>query len=88
VFAGLVERGKTSTGWFFGFKLHLVVNDRGELLRFCIAPGNIDDRKPVPKLAQCLLGKLFGHKGYVSQMPAQPLRDMFNVQLILSCVPT
>ncbi len=82
VFAGLAERGKTSTGWFFGFKLHLVVNERGEILQFCITPGNVDDRKPVPKLAQRLFGKLFGDKGYVSQMLAQQLRDMFNVQLI------
>ena len=41
VFAGLAARGKTSTGWFFGFKLHLVVNDQGELLRFCLSPGQI-----------------------------------------------
>jgi hypothetical protein len=32
VFAGLAERGKTSTGWFFGFKLHLMINYHGELL--------------------------------------------------------
>ena len=82
VFAGLAERGKTSTGWFFGFKLHLVVNERGEILQFCITPGNVDDRKPVPKLAQRLFGKLFGDKGYVSQQLAQQLREMFNVQLI------
>lgn len=82
VFAGLAQRGKTSTGWFFGFKLHLVVNERGEILQFCITPGNVDDRKPVPKLAQRLFGKLFGDKGYISQKLAQQLREMFNVQLI------
>lgn len=82
VFAGLAERGKTSTGWFFGFKLHLVVNDRGELLQFCITPGNVDDRKPVPRLAKKLFGKLFGDKGYISQTLAQQLRQMFNLQLI------
>ena len=42
-FAGLARRGKTSTGWFYGFKLHLVVNDRGELLDFMLTPGNVDD---------------------------------------------
>ena len=52
VFAGLAARGQTSMGWFFGFKLHLVVNDRGEILRFCITPGNVDDRKPVPGLSK------------------------------------
>lgn len=82
VFAGLAARGKTSTGWFFGFKLHLVVNDQGELLSFCITPGNVDDRKPVPRLAKKLFGKLFGDKGYLSQSLAQTLRQMFDVQLI------
>ncbi len=82
VFAGLAARGKTSTGWFFGFKLHLVVNDRGEILQFCITPGNVDDRKPVPRLAKKLFGKLFGDKGYISQPLAQSLRKMFNLQLI------
>ncbi len=82
VFAGLAARGKTSTGWFFGFKLHLVVNDQGEILQFCITPGNVDDRKPVPRLAKNLFGKLFGDKGYISQPLAQSLRKMFDLQLI------
>lgn len=82
VFAGLAARGKTSTGWFFGFKLHLVVNDQGEILQFCLSPGNVDDRKPVPRLAKTLFGKLFGDKGYVSNTLAQSLRAMFNVHLI------
>lgn len=82
VFAGLAERGKTSTGWFFGFKLHLVVNDQGEILQFCITPGNVDDRKPVPRLSKKLFGKLFGDKGYLSQQLAQELYRMFNLQLI------
>jgi transposase len=82
VFAGLAKRGKTSMGWFFGFKLHLIVNDRGELLQFCITPGNVDDRKPVPRLAKKLFGKLFGDKGYISQPLAQTLSEMFDVQLI------
>jgi transposase len=82
VFAGLAARGKTSTGWFFGFKLHLVVNDRGEILQFCLTPGNVDDRKPVPHLVKKLFGKLFGDKGYISQPLAQSLHAMFNIQLI------
>lgn len=59
--------GKTSVGWFYGFKLHLVINDEGELLVFKLTSGNIDDRVPVPKLARNLFGKLFGDKGYISQ---------------------
>lgn len=60
-------RGKTSMGWFYGFKLHIVVNDRGELLSFVVTAGNFDDRRPVPKLATDLWGKLFGDKGYISK---------------------
>ena len=82
VFSGLAERGKTSTGWFFGFKLHLVINDRGELLSMHLTPGNVDDRKPVPKLVRNLFGKVFGDKGYISQPLAEQLMQLFNVQLI------
>ena len=63
VFKGLAERGKTSMGWFYGFKLHLVVNDRGESLSFYLTPGNVDDRKPVPLLSK----NLFGDRGYISK---------------------
>jgi len=67
VFAGCARRGKTSVDWFFGFKLHLVINDRGELLNVRLTPGNTDDRRPVPELVKQLFGKLFGDKGYISQ---------------------
>jgi hypothetical protein len=66
VFATDAKRGKTSTGWFYGFKLHLAVNDRGELLACCLTPGNVDDRTPVPSLVKDLRGKLFGDRGYIS----------------------
>jgi hypothetical protein len=66
VFAGLASSGMTSTGWFFGFKLHLIINDRGELLNVLLTPGNVGDRKPVPKPVRKLFGKLFGGKGYIS----------------------
>jgi transposase len=82
VFAGLAERGKTSTGWFFGFKLHLVINDRGELLNVQLTPGNVDDRKPVPKLVRKLFGKVFGDKGYISQPLYEFLRQTFGIQLV------
>lgn len=73
VFAVDARRGKTSVGWFYGFKLHLVVNDRGELLAFCLTPGNTDDRRPIPRLVRRLFGKLFGDKGYLSQSLAERL---------------
>lgn len=67
VFKGLAERGKTSMGFFYGFKLHLVVNDRGEIVSFHLTPGNVDDRKPVPRLTKKLFGKLFADRGYISK---------------------
>ena len=67
VFEGSARRGKTSVDWFYGFKLHLVINDCGELLSLRLTPGNVDDRRPVPELTKGLFGKLFGDKGYVSQ---------------------
>jgi len=44
-FASIAERGKTSVDWFYGFKLHLVIDDTGELVAFFVTPGNVDDRK-------------------------------------------
>ena len=82
VFAVDARRGKTSVGWFYGFKRHLVVNDRGELLAFCLSPGNLDDRQPVPRLVRRLFGKLFGDKGYISQRLAEQLFVRQGVQLI------
>ena len=67
VFRDIAHRGKNSVGWFYGFKLHLIINDRGEFLAFRLTPGNIDDRKPVPQLSKEIFGKLFGDKGYISQ---------------------
>jgi hypothetical protein len=82
VFKGYASRGKSSTGWFYGFKLHLVCNDQGELLNLVITIGNVDDRKPVPELAKALFGKLFGDRGYISQDLFAYLWETFNLQLI------
>ena len=82
VFSGLAKRGKTSTGWFFGFKLHLIFNDRGELLNLMLTPGNVDDRKPVPRMVRKLFGKLFADKGYLSKKLFEELLRTFHVQLI------
>lgn len=67
VFKGQVGWGKNSMGWHYGFKLHLIVNDRGELLAFKLTAGNVDDRAPVLDMTQDLIGKLFGDRGYISQ---------------------
>lgn len=82
VFQADARRGKTSVGWFYGFKLHLVVNDRGELLAFCLTPGNVDDRRPVPRLVRRLFGKLFGDRGYISQSLAEHLLVEHGIHLI------
>lgn len=80
VFDGLAARGKTSVDWFFGFKLHLVVNEHGELLNIQITPGNTDDRKPVPDLLEGLFGKVFADKGYVSKALAAELREKWDIE--------
>ena len=81
VFDETAKRGKNSVGWFYGFKLHLIVNDCGELLAIQLTTGNVDDRTPVPKMVKDLFGKLFGDKGYISH----PLFDLLfdgGVQLV------
>jgi len=82
VFVGIAQRGKGSMGWFYGLKLHLVVNDWGELLACQITPGNIDDREPVSTLSRRLFGKLIADRGYISQALFEQLLDTFGVQLI------
>jgi transposase len=51
----IAERGKTSMGWFYGFKLHVIINSKGKLIRLKLTPGNADDRKPMPELCQGLI---------------------------------
>ena len=67
VFEGAASRGKGSMGWFFGFKLHLLINHQGDILEAKLTPAHVDDRKPVPEMARGLFGKLYGDKGYISK---------------------
>jgi hypothetical protein len=67
VFHDIAQIGRTTIGWFFGFKLHLAINECGDLLGIRVTPGNVDDRKPVPGMCRRLCGKLFGDKGYLSK---------------------
>jgi hypothetical protein len=69
VFDGIAQRGKSTMGYFFGFKLHYVINDKGEILSFVITPGNTDDREPLndKSFIEKLRGKLYADKGYISQ---------------------
>lgn len=82
VFAGVAERGKSSTGWFFGFKLHLVSNDKGEILSIKLSPGNLDDRKPVPDLLKDLFGSVYADKGYISAALAAQLLVVKGIRFI------
>lgn len=67
VFKGLAKKSKSTMGWYFGFKLHIIINDKGELMAFKITQATTDDRAVVPDLAKDLLGKLIGDKGYISK---------------------
>ena len=68
-FKGIAQRGKCSMGWFFGFKLHIVCNEKGEIPNYMLTPGDIDDRKPLEyeSFMEFIYGKLIGDKGYISK---------------------
>jgi hypothetical protein len=73
VFNNLAARGKSTMGWFYGFKLHLIINQSGEILSCQLTPGNVDDRAFVPEMTQGITGKLFGDKGYISKVLTEKL---------------
>jgi Transposase DDE domain. len=75
VFKGLAERGKSTMGWYFGFKLHLLCNERGEILNFMFTKANVDDRNELVfrEFEKDLFGKLYADKGYISQSLFQTL---------------
>jgi IS5 family transposase len=73
VFEGLAKRGKTTMGWFFGFKLHITINHKGEILVVRITPGNVDDRAVLDKMTAGLAGILLADKGYISSKWFQKL---------------
>ena len=74
VFSGIAERAKNSIGWFYGFKLHLVINEHGELLAFTFTSANIDDRHRVAQLTRHLCGKVYADKGYISEELSEILK--------------
>ena len=83
VFKDIAQRGKSSTGWFYGFKLHISINDCGEILGFCLTPGNKDDRNPevMDHITKNIFGKLFADKGYISKKLASKLQEN-GIQLV------
>lgn len=69
VFKGIATTGKSTMGWFHGFKLHIVINDKGEILNFTITQANVDDRTPLKKKSflDKIYGKLYADKGYIGK---------------------
>jgi hypothetical protein len=69
VFNGIATRGKSTMGYFYGFKLHLIVNEIGQIIDFQITQANVDDRTPLKSgnLLNKIWGKLYGDKGYVGK---------------------
>jgi len=83
VFKGIAKVGKSTMGWFFGFKLHLIINDKGEILSFYLSQGNTSDNnaKIITKMTKEIFGKVFGDKGYINKALADLLFDD-GIQLI------
>lgn len=67
VFKGLAARGKTTMGWFYGLKLHLVINHKGSIVAVKITPGNVDERTVLDEMTRHLKGNIFADKGFISQ---------------------
>lgn len=68
-FKNMAESGKTSVKWFFGFKLHMLINHLGEVISFYITPGNVSDadKEVLQKTTKSILGKLVADKGYLGR---------------------
>ncbi len=76
VFESIAEIGKSTFGWFFGFKLHFIIDTQGQITACKFTKGNTDDRIPVIEFAKHIFGKLFGDKGYIGKALAEKLNDM------------
>ena len=69
VFKHLATKGRGTMGWFFGFKLHIIINERGQIIDFLITQGNVDDRQPLKDKTfhDKVFGKIFADRGYIGQ---------------------
>ena len=76
LFSGIAKIGKSTMGWFFGFKLHITCDTSGNLTSMSFTTGNTDDRTPVLKLIKGFTGKLFADKGYVSSKLTEQLQQL------------
>ena len=75
MFSGIAALGKTTKGWFFGLKLHMVINEAGQIMNMMFIRGNVDDRAVVPEITKKLTGLLFGDRGYISKKLFTELYD-------------
>lgn len=75
VFKDLADRGKSTTGWFYGFKLHMVINHLGEIINLKFTSGNVHDVAVLETLTEGLKGILLADKGYISQKKAEFLNS-------------
>ena len=75
VFAGIAARAKTTKGWFYGLKLHLIINRSGGIVKASFSSGNKDDRKQLKLMIKDMFGKIFGDRGYISQQLFQELLE-------------
>jgi hypothetical protein len=73
VFAGVAARGKSSMGWFYGLKAHLVINQYGQLVNVVLTPGNVaaNNGRLLTELLADLQGKCFGDRGYLRKLFAE-----------------
>lgn len=69
VFKHTAKKAKGTMGWFFGFKLHLVINEKGDIVDFLITKGNVDDRQPLKDKTfhNRVFGKIFADRGYIGK---------------------
>lgn len=83
VFKGIASKGRGTMGWFFGFKLHIIINERGEIIDFLITRGNVDDRKPLKDKSfhDKIFGKLFGDRGILEKTFSRSFLSMVYTSL-------
>jgi Transposase DDE domain len=81
VFADIAGRGKSSTGWFYGLKLHLLINELGEIMNFLITPANVSDNNEsvLKRLFSKFRGKCYADKGYITRLFEQFYRQGLHI---------
>lgn len=78
----IATRGKSSMGWFFGCKLHLIMNQSGDIVSTALSNGHTADIKMVEQLVEGLKAKLYADRGYISQELRLKLKDQ-HIDLII-----